>query len=251
MPAVGRKHGLLFFIPACLAVLCFAVLCFLLHVRPDRLIGAAFCHQLAARSPEFSFPFCYRCSGLFSGIFWGMAAAVLRPRTDKLLSRFSAAAIIVSLGLFLTDIVNTTEYIPVRFYRESIPIRFLSSYPLGFFLSSLVADLYQYLFRINKDTVKGKMLITAAFLCAGCLISYLLVFSGVRFLTLLTGYLIAAGSLAFLIVLYSILVKCISMLRGSSSTISGCLAASVFLAFCHINLLGSLHLYFFNFNQLF
>ena len=80
------------------AVLCFGLACFFLHETPSHFIGAAFCHQIPARSPSVGFPFCFRCSGLFFGIFWGNLLYFLRTG-EKL---FQPAEVILSSDLFFS-----------------------------------------------------------------------------------------------------------------------------------------------------
>ncbi len=234
-----------------LALVCFITLCIVLQVSPDRLIGAAFCHQVAARSPEYGFPFCYRCSGLFFGLFWGMFYTFINSGNKKGLKWSAAIPVVISFALFLTDIINTTEYIPVRLYPERISIRFLSSYPMGFFFAGTVAAILPNLFDLKKTSRSGNLFVDLAILFLSGLISYQVVFSGNRLIMKISGFLVSFGSLLFLAILYSILIKCITLLRNRAITFSTCLKAAFFPALCQICILGGLHLYLFPFDQFF
>ncbi len=246
-----RNSKFLTIFPACLAAAAFLILCILLRVRPDRLIGAAFCHQAETRSPEFGFPFCYRCSGLFFGLFWGMLYTFLIRKTDRLFSLSTVIPLIVSIILFLTDIINTTKYIPIRFYQERITIRFLSSYPLGFYLAKTATTAFGVIFGAEKTSRTSEIVYTGIILCISCLISYLVIFSRNLPVMRIFGFLISAGSLVFLSLLYTILIRAAATLRGKTLSLRNCAAISVFFALCQICIMGSLHIYLFPFDQLF
>ncbi len=248
---IRRYSKFLTVLAAFSAAVSFIMLCILLHVRPDQLIGAAFCHQMEARSPLSGFPFCYRCSGLFSGILWGMIFSLLRHNYGRVLSMQTVFPIAASFIIFLSDIINKTEYIPVRFYQDRTVIRFLSAYPLGFFLSKMIVSLSGSLFGLHSAPGSRNIYITGIALSGSCLIAYFAIFSRNLLILRMSGFMISAGSLFFLLILYSILVKCIGMLQNNDISLKSCLCASIFPALFQICVLGSLHLYLFSFDQLF
>ncbi len=248
---IRRYSESLIVLAASFAAAAFIMLCILLRVRPDQLIGAAFCHQMEARSPLSGFPFCYRCSGLFSGIFCGIIFTLLRRNYGSVLSLQTVFPIAASLIIFLADIINKTEYIPIRFYQERPVIRFLSAYPLGFFLSKMIVSISGSLFGLHSASGSRNIFITGISLFGSCLIAYLAIFSGNLLILRISGFLISAGSLFFLMILYSILIKCIGMLLNHDISLKSSLSASIFPALCQICVLGGLHLYLFNFDQLF
>ena len=127
-----------------ITVFVFALCCILLHSSPDRLIGAAFCHQIPGRSPAFSFPFCYRCSGLFSGVFCGLAVFLISGGEKKLFSVKQMLFFGLSLIVFLLDILNSSKFPFFRLYPETVGIRFLSAYPLGFSLALLITGIFRF-----------------------------------------------------------------------------------------------------------
>ena len=223
----------------------FIVLCIVLHTAPDRLIGAAFCHQLPSRSPAPDFPFCFRCTGLFSGIFWSILFSLLSERRGKLFEKKLIIGFAAAFLLFMADIINTTEYIPIRWYEEKEEIRFLSSFPLGFMLVQIMAVIWFHFF---ESLSPGRPL--PAFLCLPCIlitaaVSYLIVFSRSMFLLRCFGYFMAAGCLIFLLILYSILIKCIALLRNRSYTDRTVMTAALSIVLLHICILGGLHIRFF------
>ena len=176
----------------------FALLCVVLKTPPDRLIGAAFCHQIVSRSPEHGFPFCYRCSGLFSGIFFGLIFFLRIARGSKLFSKRSFILLAAAFLLFMADILNSTEFLDIDWYQESVEFRFLSAFPVGFTLTGVIVPALYYFIPLEKAPARPKQgLIESIFFICSWGISYLLIFSGSRFLLESARILICGGSLAF------------------------------------------------------
>lgn len=226
-------------------IVLFIGLCIGLHTAPDRLIGSAFCHQLPSRSPNHGFPFCFRCSGLFSGIFWGILLSVFSGQPGKLFDKKVLAALAASFLLFLLDIINTTEYIPLHWYEEKEGIRFLSSFPLGFMLVRIMSAIWFYFFADNRPQGMIRSFGHALFLPATAALSYLIIFKGTPLLLRCFGYFLACGSLLFLLILYSILIECIALLKNRSWQNRSVLAAALLIVLLQVCLLGGLHISFF------
>ncbi len=230
---------------AVFGIILFIGLCIGLQTAPDRLIGSAFCHQLPSRSPGHGFPFCFRCSGLFSGIFWGILLSVFSGQPGKLFDKKVLAAFAASFQLFLLDIINTTEYIPLHWYEEKEGIRFLSSFPLGFMLVRIMSAIWFYFFAENRHQGKIRPFGYALFLPITAELSYLIIFKGSPLLLRCYGYFLACGSLLFLLILYSILIECIALLKNRSWQNRSVLAAALFIVLLQVCLLGGLHISFF------
>ena len=228
----------------------FAGLCLVLHTAPDRLIGAAFCHQLPSRSPSHGFPFCFRCSGLFSGVFWGILFSLSAKPSEKRFEKKLPAAFIAAFILFLIDIVNTTEYIPLHWYEERENIRFLSSFPLGYMLVRIMSAVWHILFDIRRQKKDSSPFISPLFMLITAAFSYLIIFRGTPFILHCFGYLLACGSLFLLLALYSILVKCIALLKNRTCRDRAALETAIFFVFLHLCILGGIHIRFIPFELL-
>ena len=142
------------FLPEILAaagLLSFSLLCILLKIHPDRLIGAAFCHQIASRSPSPNFPFCYRCCGLFFGITWAILSRSIIKRDRRVFSAGEIALFFFSFVLFISDIANTSPYIGFRLYTDQPATRFLSAFPFGFSLAEIIMSAFSSLFAFSSN----------------------------------------------------------------------------------------------------
>lgn len=240
-----KKRTILFPI---FAIALFTVLCIVLKTTPDRLIGAAFCHQLASRSPEHHFPFCYRCCGLFSGITFGMIWYLLICRSRKV---FSARALILFAAaflLFITDILNSTTLLNIDWYPESEKFRLLSAFPIGFFLTGIITPALHY-FLSKENRAQGNTIGIFYFLCTWG-ISYVLIFGNSRILLETARILLCCGSLCFLVLLYCILVHCAAALKHKPCGLKPAIQLAVFAAFLQICLFGTLHILFIPFDVL-
>ena len=235
LPGSAAAFGIILFFTVCLG----------LHTAPDRLIGSAFCHQLPSRSPASDFPFCFRCSGLFSGVFWGILLSIFSGQPGKLFDKKVLAAFAASFLLFLMDIINTTEYIPLHWYEEKEEIRFLSSFPLGYMLVRIISPIWFYFFDSFRPTGTIRSFVHVLFFPVTAALSYLIVFSGAPLLLHCFGYFIACSSFLFLLILYSILMECIALLKNRSWHKRNVLAAALFIVLLQACLLGGLHIRFF------
>ena len=222
----------------------FIILCIFLNTAPDRLIAAAFCHQLPSRSPAPDFPFCFRCAGMFSGIFWSILFSFLSERRGTLFEKRLITAFAAAFLLFMLDIINTTEYIPIRLYEEKEEIRFLSSFPLGYMLVRLMAGIWLYFFNGFKTKEIFRTFFSLPFLLITSAVSFLIIFRGKAFLLHCFGHFLATGSLFFLLILYSILIRCIAILKNRSYPDRMIMLTALFIVFIQVCLLGGLHIRF-------
>ncbi len=231
-------------VPVFIMLSVFVILCFILKTSPDRLIGAAFCHQIPSRSPSPDFPFCYRCAGLFCGVFFGCIYSVVFRKKAGFFSRSEIIPFAIALLLYLTDIANKYTVFGSRLYPDQAETRFLSAFPLGYTLVCLLFPIYLYLFEFGGKTPAGRMIWYFIVPVFGCAVSLLALFHTGAAGIWIAGTMTICGSLGFIIILYSILVKCVSMIRQKECHFRKASRAAVFLALLHICLLGGLHLAF-------
>lgn len=251
MDNCGKKENRLYQILALSSMILFTAVCIFLRTDPVRLIGAAFCHQIPGRSPAFSFPFCYRCSGLFSGVLCSEIVFLLCEKQKKLLIKRSIVLFVVSLAVYFLDILNSSKFPDVRIYTETVTMRFLSSYPLGFSLGMIILQVLFYFYPVlvfgSIRSHFGKIIL----MIVGWIISYGCVFSGFYPLSIFLRILLGFACFVFLCSLYSILIFCIVSLKNREFRIHDVFFIGLALAFFHTALLGGLHLRFLHFELLF
>ena len=238
----------LIFLPLLFSAIFFLV-CLVLHVSPSKLVGAAFCHQIPSRSPVYNFPFCYRCCGLFFGIFFGSITGVFSKKNKHFLSKTEIILLFLSLILFFTDILNSSKIPEIHFYKESVMARMLSSFPLGYTLSKTVFHILDYLNIIHRSKTGFRPLDSFLLFITGGLISYNLIFSQNLFLSICSRIMLSASAAAFLSCLYGILIFGIKTLHNQNNSIFSIAAKGISAALLHITLFGFLHLRFINFAQ--
>lgn len=245
MKKMSRPAGVFLITAASL----FIFFCVYLKVSPDRLTGAAFCHQIPARSPAFGFPFCYRCSGLFFGIFFSLLTSCLTGRSDKLVSRSLLAAYFVSILLFLLDILNSSKFPGFHVYPEQVSYRFLSAYPLGYFTARLIASIVKYILGTTPSRSAGNRItgLILFFISAG--LSYSAIFIESYPVSLISQITLSLTAVAFLSCLYAILIKCFFLWRNKANNSLSMAAAGSSCALLQIALFGFLHLRFLPFEQ--
>lgn len=246
LPCIKRHFPLIFLFSAI-----FFSTCLVLHVSPSKLVGAAFCHQIPSRSPAYDFPFCYRCSGLFFGIFFGSITGVFSQRNKLFLSKTEILLLFLSLILFFTDILNSSKIPEIHFYKESVMVRMLSSFPLGFTLSGTVFHILDYLNMIHRSK-KGlyPSAVLIIFITGGFL-SYVFIFTHNQFLSICSRIILSTSAAVFLSCLYGILIYGIKSLHNHNISIFSITAKGISAALIHITLFGFLHLRFINFTQIF
>ena len=228
----------------------FFVSCIILKVYPTRLIGAAFCHQIPSRSPAYNFPFCYRCCGLFFGILFGYITALLKRRNILIIPKTDIIFFFLSLFVFCTDILNSSKIPEIHIYKESIELRMISSFPLGFFLSEIVCiflDFWDLLPKcLNKKTSR-----TLPYFLVGGLLSFYLTFNKNYFISLFSRILISTGTVIFVSSLYILLIFSIKSLKNKIIPIKTIINVGISLAILQITLFGYLHLRYIHFEHFF
>ena len=237
---------------SCLIVLGrFIIVCIWLHTSPARLIGAAFCHQMPDRSPEYNFPFCWRCCGLFSGIFFGWIADIFGKKSKKLFSSIEISLFFVSVVFFLIDILNSSKFSGFSLYPESVKIRMLSAYPLGFMMMQIIYRIFSKW--INKTSASPFFggIFTPIIMISGWILTDIILFSHNYILSLIFRNLLAFSALAFLATLYTILILCIIELKQHIYTLSSVLTIGYIITMVHIMLFGGIHIKFIHFEQIF
>ena len=243
MDGPSKKGSLLHYLPVLFILTGFAALCILLKTSPGKLIGAAFCHQIPSRSPSPDFPFCYRCAGLFCGTFFGGIYSGLFRKKSRIFSWQEILFFLIAFLLFLTDAANKASFIPFHWYPDQACTRFLTAFPLGFALAALLIPVFLQFFVSEINTGRSHSLVwEILFMCAGCLISLLLVFQMGRFGIRAARFLTLFGSLGFLFILYCILVKCVGMVMQKEYSSRTVYRTAAILALLQVCLLGGAHL---------
>lgn len=225
-----------------LASALFLASCLYFRAAPWRMIGAGFCHQIKARSPEFDFPFCYRCSGMFSGIVIGIISFFALRKRGGFLSASSLLALGAALIIFLTDVVNSSALIPVSWYTESAESRFLTAFPFGYCMANIILPILPHFYEQNQTETKKVLWKSLLFFAGGFGSMYLMLFCRSRFLSGLVLVLICTGCLFFVDMLYAILIKCIAILFKKSCPLQTALSWGLTAGLTQITLIGSLHL---------
>ena len=236
----GKKERFL-----CLLILIvlgvFIFLCIHFENTPFRLIGAAFCHQITERSPSAAFPFCYRCSGIFMGIFFGLLTIILRGKTESLPRKKELLLFLAAFLIFLIDAFNSSVWMNSRFYPDQVRTRVLSAFPMGFLLGFLVGKTAFWLMEWEKPFPQFNGLPAAAVFPVSWGFSFLLIFSGINLLIGLSGLICCAGAVIILTILYTTLVKSICLLLKQDCPAKQALLTGALIALSQICLLGGLH----------
>ena len=235
------------------AILCFGFACFFLHETPFHFIGSAFCHQISARSPSAGFPFCYRCSGLFFGIFWGELLYFLRSE-KKLFQPADVILFFAGFVLFITDILNSSKFPFFFLYPETILMRFLSSWPLGFMISQFIMRAFTFLsetssLHFGKTKIGNVLLFFTVIICV--FLSALMTFSANLLVLDMAGLLLSVGCVVFLTLICSILNLCIHSLKNKKIDSETSLVIGISIALIYITVIGTVHNLFFDFEHFF
>ena len=233
------------------AVFLFTLCCCFLKVSPDRLTGAAFCHQIPARSPAFDFPFCYRCSGLFFGIFFGLLTSCLTGNGEKHFSRQILAAYTVSIILFILDILNSSKFPVFHIYPEKVSYRFLSAFPLGYCTARLIASIIKSVVFPKSSNQKNNTIPDLLLFFGSSGLSFLMIFHENYPVSIVSRIILGTAAVVFLSCLYAILIKCHALWRNKTYERSSIFCAGLSCALLQISLFGFLHLRFLPFEQFF
>ena len=229
----------------------FSFLCVILKAAPDRLIGAAFCHQIPSRSPMFNFPFCYRCSGLFFGIFTGALLTLCTKSDGKIITKQLSAGIIISFLLYIMDILNSSKFPGIHLYTEKVLYRFLSAYPIGFFTARLITGILKKILTLENRGFEVSNQIKVLTFIIIWILSSAIITGNQYFLYFILRILLSITCILFLSSLYTILIQCIALLRSRSLSFSESVLLGINFGLLHISLLGYIHLNFFRFEDFF
>lgn len=181
-------------------------------------IGYTFCHQDPSRSPEafgHNLALCYRCMGLFSGIFIAFVWQLKGNRAAKFESRGTIIFLAVSLSFYVFDGVNASFLMELlslkRLYPDQAWIRMLSGLLLGNSVSLVVFPLFN---RVFFREVSQQMPLAGLIRKIGVILSdgiaMLLIFYGSDWLKLAVNILAVFSAVFIVTVLYSILATLIS-----------------------------------------
>ena len=135
----------------------------------------------------------------------------------------------------------------LQYWQEVLKFLF----PQSFSLSQIIMQIFRYwfhiknIFQINNFILKLISYLLFAFL------SYVLIFSHVELLSVISEILLSIGCIVFLSLLYMILVFCISLLRNKQADKTFAMLAALSLALFHITCFGGIHIRYLHFEQLF
>lgn len=246
-----QRNRILKLFPPILSLSLFIFCCLLLKTTPDRLAASAFCHQIPSRSPAFHFPFCYRCSGLFFGIFFGLIiSAVSSPGKDQISFR-TLIPLILSVFVYLMDIFNSAKFPVFHLYPETVNYRFLSAFPLGFCMAELFDTVLCNLFGKIDTPVSMPMPIRILLFFAAWGISYLLIFNNSYLISVTSRVLLSLTAVAFLSILYISLAKSFALWHSRPVSTKTILFAGLSCALFQTTLFGFIHLKFLPFEKIF
>lgn len=112
-------------------------------------IGFAFCHQIPARTPQFSFgacPLCFRCTGLFFGTLVSALTLIRTQFTFRDLSRSGVITFCLSsFGMYVFDGVKTTGFFRgiATLYPDLALIRYTTGYAMGITVGAFVSVIWR------------------------------------------------------------------------------------------------------------
>ena len=122
---------------------------------------------------------------------------------------------------------------------------------MGFFLTGIIAPALHYFLPQKYETdLPGQDLREFLFFICGWGISFFLIFSGIRILLETARIMICLSSVSFLVLLYCILLHCVSALRHIRCGLRSAVQGAVFAAFMQICLFGTLHILLLPFEEL-
>ena len=227
-----------------LPFLIFILICVRFHCAPSWAVGAAFCHQFAARSPMFGtaqLPFCFRCAGLFAGIFCALLYSLLRKENEAMFSAQSIIFLAAALIFYAIDILNSTTLLDVTIYPDQTHTRFLSGFAAGAGIAGFILPMYRNVFHIEGSR-KPSLLLRLGFLLVCAFLFHAAVYSNSTVIEFPLRIILCLSAVIFLILLYSLLIQAVSMAKGNTrSAKSVYLSASAF-ALLQIDLLSFAHL---------
>ena len=203
-------------------------------------IGYTFCHQNPERSPfagTMQFAFCFRCTGLFSGILFALLWQIPFRKSGKIFSKPIIIFLILSILFYFFDSFNASflsDLLGIQpFYEDQEWIRFISGYLLGSALSILVFSIFarlfykqpsEYLSTFQRRWQIGGMVLTSV-------LGTWVLFSDWTFGKQILNILCVISSVIFPMLLYSIIILIVTkneekfekLLQGKNILLSGLL----------------------------
>ena len=176
---------------------------------------------------------------------------MLGRRKEKLFPVSEMIFLLVSLLIFVLDILNSSKFGGVRLYPETVQYRMLSAYPLGCFLSQTIysiAGKWLKVPRLNKISgIFGNIILFLSGIGLCCVF----LFSHVYALSLVSRILTGSACLLYLSLLYMIVICCFAELRGRYIHRKNVFFSGTGCAIIQITVIGFLHLKFIRFEQFF
>lgn len=196
-------------------------------LRKTDMVGYAVCHQIESHSFSLAgrqLPLCARCTGTFLGALLGLLGQAFLLRRRRA-AAFPSSPILVILLLFtLSWIVDgTNSYLALvggaNIYEPSNTLRLITGSLNGLTMSAFVYPIFNVsLWRcpVDEPALQGPRDLGVLILMAG--ISVLLVLSGSDFLLYPVALLSAAGVLALLTSVNSVIATIVLRRENSAKT---------------------------------
>ena len=227
-----------------LPFLIFILICVRFQCAPSWAVGAAFCHQMPERSPMFGtvqLPFCFRCAGLFAGIFCALLYALLRKEDEAMFSPQSIVFLAAALIFYGIDILNSTTLLDITIYPDQTHTRFLSGFAAGAGIAGFNIPLYRNLFH-HEGSRKPSLLLRLGFLLVCAFLFHTAVYSNSTVIELPLRIILCLSAVTFLTGLYSLLGKAISSIKGTARDDRSVYLSAASFALLQIAILGFAHL---------
>ena len=227
-----------------LPFLIFILICVRFQCAPSWTVGAAFCHQMPDRSPMFGtaqLPFCFRCAGLFAGILCALLYSLLRKEDEAMFSVRSIVFLAAALFFYAIDILNSTTLLDVTIYPDQTHTRFLSGFAAGAGIAGFILPLYRNLFH-HEGNRKPSLLLRLAFQTVCAILFHAAVYADSTVIEFPLRIILCLSAMIFLILLYSLLIKAVSLARGSTRSAKSVYLPAAAFALLQIDLLSFAHL---------
>ena len=227
-----------------LPFLIFVIICVRFHCAPSWAVGAAFCHQMPDRSPMFGtvqLPFCFRCAGLFAGIFCALLYSLLRKEDEAMFSVRSIVFLAAALFFYAIDILNSTTLLDVTIYPDQTHTRFLSGFAAGAGIAGFNIPLYRNLFH-HEGSRKPSLLLRLGFLLVCVFLFHAAVYADSAVIELPLRIILCLSAVFFLFLLYSLLIKAVSSIREIPRSDRSVYLSAASFALLQIDLLSFAHL---------